>query len=72
MTGTPFCMLPVTKLNGLDIGDGKVGAIFNRLLAKWSENIGVDIATQIKTWNNIDGAASGDAPTPYRFKSNKK
>ena len=23
MTGTPFCMLPVTSLNGLDISDGK-------------------------------------------------
>ena len=25
MTGTPFCMLPVTSLNGLNIGEGKVG-----------------------------------------------
>ena len=28
MTGTPFCMLPVTSLNGLSIGDGKVGSVF--------------------------------------------
>ena len=69
MTGTPFCMLPVTKLNGLAIGDGTVGPVFNRLLGKWSENNGVDIATQIKTWNQIDGSGSSDAPTPYRFKN---
>ena len=29
MTGTPFCALPVTSLNGLDIGNGKPGPIFN-------------------------------------------
>jgi branched-chain amino acid aminotransferase len=72
MTGTPFCMLPVTSLNGLAIGDGKVGKIFNALLSQWSSNTNVDIANQIKTWNSIDGATGSDAPTPYRFKSNKK
>lgn len=72
MTGTPFCMLPVTKLNGLNIGDGKVGPVFNSILNAWSDNVGVDIAKQIHTWNKIDGATSGDAPTPYRFRSNAK
>lgn len=71
MTGTPFCMLPVTQLNGLPIGDGKVGEKFNALLNAWSSNVGVDIAKQIKTWNEIDGAANSNAPTPYRFKTNK-
>jgi len=70
MTGTPFCMLPVTRLNGLPIGDGKVGPVFTDILNKWSTNVGVDIAKQIKDWNHIDGATSTDAPTPYRFKSN--
>ena len=69
MTSTPFCMLPVTKLNGLPIGDGKVGSVFNSILKVWSENTGVDISKQIQTWNNTDGASSSDAPTPYRFKS---
>lgn len=72
MTGTPFCMLPVTKLNGLAIGDGQVGKVFNDLLNQWSFNTGVDIATQIKTWNTTDGSGGSDAPTPYRFKSNTK
>lgn len=72
MTGTPFCMLPVTRLNGLPIGDGKVGPVFTDILNKWSINVGVDIAKQIKNWNHIDGATSTDAPTPYRFKSNIK
>jgi branched-chain amino acid aminotransferase len=72
MTGTPFCMLPVTKLNGLPIGDGKVGNVFNLILQQWSKNTGVDIAEQIKTWNKVDGVTSGDAPTPYSFKSKTK
>jgi branched-chain amino acid aminotransferase len=66
MTGTPFCMLPVTSLNGLKIGDGTRGKIFNKLLSKWSENVGLDIELQIKNWDkknkkNIAGI------TPYKF-----
>jgi branched-chain amino acid aminotransferase len=66
MTGTPFCMLPVTSLNGLKIGNGTRGKIFNKLLSKWSENVGLDIELQIKNWDkknkkNISGI------TPYKF-----
>ena len=68
MTGTPFCMLPVTRLNGLAIGEGTVGASFKALLARWSQNVGIDIKQQIKAWNALDTASSTDAPTPYRFK----
>ena len=70
MTGTPFCMLPVTRFNGLAIGDGAVGPGFHALLNQWSKNVGVDISVQIKTWNAIDGGHGLDAPTPYRFKNN--
>lgn len=45
---TPYCLLPVTKINGLPIGDGKPGPIFARLLAAWSERVGVDIPRQIR------------------------
>jgi branched-chain amino acid aminotransferase len=71
MTGTPFCMLPVTHINGADIGDGKVGPIFNRVLAAWSKSVGVDIPGQIKSWDANRNTAVGDAPTPYRFKAKK-
>jgi branched-chain amino acid aminotransferase len=70
MTGTPFCMLPVTSLNGNAIGTGRVGEGFNRLLDRWSENAGVDIPGQIRKWDEErSGSAAADAPTPYRFKS---
>ena len=32
ITGTPFCMLPVTSLNHIKIGEGKVGKIYTTLL----------------------------------------
>ena len=69
MSGTPFCMLPVTSLNGEKIGDGQVGEIFSRLLAKWSDNVGVDIKTQIQRWGANGGASK--SPTPYQFKPRK-
>jgi branched-chain amino acid aminotransferase len=66
MTGTPFCMLPVTSLNGVPIGTGAVGASFKSLLECWGSNVGVDIAQQIQSWAK-DSSSSG--PTPYQFKS---
>lgn len=70
MTGTPFCMLPVTSLNGNVIGTGKVGEVFNKIIRHWGDNTGVDIVGQIQTWDATrDISATGSAPTPYRFKS---
>jgi branched-chain amino acid aminotransferase len=72
MTGTPFCMLPVTALNGNAIGSGEVGAIFAKLINRWSANTGVDIPAQIKAWDAARGDSSAsNAPTPYRFKTKK-
>ena len=45
-TSTPYCIMPATRFNGLPIGDGQVGAITKRLLAAWSERVGVDIVAQ--------------------------
>lgn len=68
MTGTPFCMLPVTKLNGIPIGLGTVGQGFRRIIKQWSENIGLDIINQIKDWNSVDLEQKSESPTPYEFK----
>jgi len=70
ITGTPFCMLPVTGLNSILIGEGKVGPIFTRLINQWSQNIEVDIIKQIKDWNTADSGQTIKAPTPYNFKKN--
>ena len=48
VTTTPYCMAPVTWINGVPIGDGRpCGPIFDRLLAAWSADIGLDIRRQI-------------------------
>ena len=70
MTGTPFCMLPVTSINGSPIGTGSIGDEFCRILAQWSVNTGVDISGQITRWDSERtsfGASS--TPTPYAFKT---
>lgn len=47
LSSTPFCLMPVTKVNGVGIGDGRPGPVYRRLLAAWSERVGLDIARQI-------------------------
>jgi branched-subunit amino acid aminotransferase/4-amino-4-deoxychorismate lyase len=48
VTTTPYCMAPVTKINGVTIGDGAVGGpIYNRLIQAWSKEVGVDIRAQV-------------------------
>lgn len=70
MTGTPFCLLPVTRLNSQNISDGKMGNITRYLLNTWSDNVGIDVVKQIKHYSNTHNTNS-NAPSPYSF-SNKK
>ena len=66
MAGTPFCVLPVTKLNNTDIGDGKVGPIYKKLLKTWGDVNKVDVEKQIKNWNKkMDNTVTIG---PYKFK----
>ena len=44
---TPNCLMPVTRINGLPIGDGKPGPVCRRLLDAWSREVGLDILQQI-------------------------
>ena len=45
-TSTPYCIMPATRFNGLPVGDGHGGPVTKRLLAAWSERVGVDIVAQ--------------------------
>jgi branched-chain amino acid aminotransferase len=48
LPSTPYCLAPVSKINGSPIGSGEVqGPIFRRLIEAWSEKVGVDIVEQI-------------------------
>jgi len=68
MTATPFCILPVTSLNGTQIGDGKMGKLTQLLLDTWGANVGVDIVEQIKSWARAQPLRTAQAPSPYSFK----
>jgi branched-chain amino acid aminotransferase len=45
-TSTPYCVIPVTRFNGQPIGGGEPGPTFQRLIAAWSDSVGVDIVRQ--------------------------
>ncbi|MDA1347663.1 MAG: aminotransferase class IV [Chloroflexi bacterium] len=45
-TTTSPCVLPVTKADNREIGDGKPGPITQQLLAAWSEAVGLDVVDQ--------------------------
>ena len=74
VTGTPFCMLPVTSLNGLSIGNGEVGNMFSTLIKYWGNRCNLDIIAQIKQWDlerQDTLAANNLKPTPYNFRAVK-
>lgn len=45
-SSTTCCLLPVTKFNGGEIGDGQLGPAFQELITAWSDLVGVDIVQQ--------------------------
>jgi len=49
ISNTPSCLLPMTKVDHRQIGDGKPGPITRQLLAAWSEWVGVDIVGQMES-----------------------
>lgn len=69
MTGTPFCILPVTSLNGSAIGSGKVGEVTQALLKAWSDNVNVDIRAQVQAWDQGHVVRRDSGPSPYSFRA---
>lgn len=52
-TSTTICMLPVTRFDFRDVGDGTPGPIYRRLLQAWSDEVGVDIASQAREYATL-------------------
>ena len=48
LTSTPSCILPATRFDGRPVGPGRPGPVFERLLAVWSAEVGLDIAAQAR------------------------
>jgi len=49
-TSTTICMIPATRFDFQQIGDGKPGSVYRRLLGAWSEEVGMDIAGQAREY----------------------
>ncbi len=48
LTSTPFCLMPVTRINAIPVNLGRIGELSRRLLRAWSEEVGLDIEQQIR------------------------
>ena len=46
LTASTYCLLPVVKVNGLALGEGRPGPVVGKLLEAWSQLVGVDIVEQ--------------------------
>ncbi|MBD3675815.1 MAG: aminotransferase class IV [Planctomycetaceae bacterium] len=46
-SSTPYCLLPVTRLNDRVIGSGEPGERYQQILSAWSELVGVDLRAQL-------------------------
>jgi branched-chain amino acid aminotransferase len=46
LTSTSFCLLPITRFNGVTVCGGTPGPVARKLLTAWSEQVGVDIVEQ--------------------------
>ena len=54
-TSTTIAVMPVTRFNGLPIGDGKVGPMVRSLIDAFSELVAVDIVAQAKQYKEEAG-----------------
>jgi branched-chain amino acid aminotransferase len=61
LTSTPFCLLPVTRLNGRPIAEGLPGPVYHQLLGEWSRRRGVDLVRQAEQF--AERKMSGRRPT---------
>ena len=51
-TTTSMCVMPMTQVDRRPIGDGKPGPMSQRLLAAWSEAVGIDIVGQAQQYQD--------------------
>lgn len=47
-SSTPYCILPVTRINHRPIGAGTPGPVFHQLLEAWSRKVNVDLRAQMR------------------------
>ena len=50
MTSTSLCMMPVTRFNGQQIGEGRPGPCTLRLMERWKEYVDFDFVAHARRW----------------------
>jgi branched-subunit amino acid aminotransferase/4-amino-4-deoxychorismate lyase len=48
-SSTPYCILPVTRINQRPIGEGRAGPVYSELLKVWNQIAGFNVAEQMQT-----------------------
>lgn len=66
-TCTPFCIIPAVKFQGRDLGTGKIGPVYTKLVSRWGRNVGVDIIGQIQAYAAAATSRPTGGATPYQF-----
>lgn len=66
VTGTPFGALPVTSIDGISIGDGMPGPLYQRILDAWNSEVRVNHREQIQAWDAVMTSPAGSSPYAQR------
>jgi branched-chain amino acid aminotransferase len=70
-TSTAFTVMPCVKVQGCQLGDGKTGAVTQKIIEAWNELIGLDFIAQAKEYLVEMGDDAYSGTTTYRFGSKK-
>lgn len=52
LSSSTYCLLPVSRLNQKPVGSGRPGPVFERLIRRWSVEVGVDIVAQAEKFGS--------------------
>lgn len=66
-TSTAFTLMPCVKVQGCELGDGKVGPITKKIIDAWGELVGVDFIAQAKEYLKEMGPDGYGGTSTYRF-----
>ena len=69
---TPYCILPVTKINGVTIGNGRPGPVWQRLLSTWSERVGSTFLSKFETAPGADWQIRNETAARFTRRSSRR
>jgi branched-chain amino acid aminotransferase len=66
-TSTAFTVMPCVKVQGCQLGDGKIGPVTKKITEAWNELVGLDFVAQAKEYVKEMGSDGYKGTTMYRF-----